>query len=65
VRRTADNHAELTVPIAPPRTVKLDSRTDAELCVGALGPAGRDPLLRRVLPFAERLGDLVAARGAG
>ena len=27
VRRTADNHAELTVPIAPPRTVKLDSRT--------------------------------------
>jgi len=45
--------------------VKLDSRTDAELCVGALGPAGRDPLLRRVLPFAERLADLVAARGAG
>jgi glucose-6-phosphate dehydrogenase assembly protein OpcA len=65
VRRTADNHAELTVPIAPPRTVKLDSRTDAELCVGALGPAGRDPLLRRVLPFAERLADLVTARGAG
>jgi glucose-6-phosphate dehydrogenase assembly protein OpcA len=65
VRRTADNHAELTVPIAPPRTVKLDSRSDAELCVGALGPAGRDPLLRRVLPFAERLADLVAARGAG
>jgi len=65
VRRTADNHAELTVPIAPPRTVKLDSRSDAELCVGALGPAGHDPLLRRVLPFAERLADLVAARGAG
>ena len=65
VRRTADNHAELTVPIAPPHTVKLDSRSDAELCVGALGPAGRDPLLRRVLPFAERLADLVAARGAG
>jgi glucose-6-phosphate dehydrogenase assembly protein OpcA len=65
VRRTADNHAEISVPIAPSRTVKLDSRTDAELCVGALGPAGRDPLLRRVLPFAERLADLVAARGAG
>jgi glucose-6-phosphate dehydrogenase assembly protein OpcA len=65
VRRTADNHAEVTVPIAPPRTVKLDSRSDAELCVGALGPAGRDPLLRRVLPFSERLADLVAARGAG
>jgi glucose-6-phosphate dehydrogenase assembly protein OpcA len=65
VRRTADNHAEITVPIAPVRTVKLDSRSDAELCVGALGPAGRDPLLRRVLPYAERLADLVAARGAG
>jgi glucose-6-phosphate dehydrogenase assembly protein OpcA len=65
VRRTADNHAEITVPIAPPRTVKLDSRSDAELCVGVLGPAGHDPLLRRVLPYAERLADLVAARGAG
>jgi glucose-6-phosphate dehydrogenase assembly protein OpcA len=65
VCRTADNHAEITVPIAPPRTVKFDSRSDAELCVGALGPAGRDPLLRRVLPYTERLADLVAARGAG
>ena len=65
VRRTADNHAEISVPIAPVRTVKLDSRSDAELCVGALGPAGHDPLLRRVLPYAERLADLVAARGAG
>jgi len=64
VRRTADNHAEISLPIAPSRSVKLDSRTDAELCVGALGPAGRDPLLRRVLPYAERLADLVAARGA-
>jgi glucose-6-phosphate dehydrogenase assembly protein OpcA len=65
VRRTADNHAEISVPIAPSHTVKLDSRSDAELCVGALGPGGRDPLLRRVLPYAERLADLVAARGAG
>ena len=65
VRRTADNHAEISVPIAPSRSVKLDSRSDAELCVGALGPAGRDPLLRRVLPYTERLADLVAARGAG
>jgi glucose-6-phosphate dehydrogenase assembly protein OpcA len=65
VHRTADNHAEISVPIAPPHSVKLDSRSDAELCVGALGPAGRDPLLRRVLPYAERLADLVAARGAG
>ena len=65
VRRTTDNHAEISVPIAPSRSIKLDSRSDAELCVGALGPAGRDPLLRRVLPYAERLADLVAARGAG
>jgi glucose-6-phosphate dehydrogenase assembly protein OpcA len=65
VRRTADNHAEISVPIAPVKSVKLDSRPDAELCVGALGRAGRDPLLRKVLPYAGRLADLVAARRAG
>jgi hypothetical protein len=65
VRRTADNHAEICIPIAPTKTVKLDSRADAELCLGALGPAGRDPLLRRVLPYAGRLAALVAARSAG
>jgi hypothetical protein len=64
VRRTADNHAEIAVPIAPPKSVKLDSRGDAELCMAALGPSGRDPLLRRVLAYARRLGDLVAERGA-
>jgi hypothetical protein len=64
VRRTADNHAELSVPIAPAKSVKLDSRGDAELCMAALGPAGRDPLLRRVLAYARRLGDMVADRGA-
>lgn len=55
VRRTARNHAELTVPIAPPKVVKLDSRSDAELVVAALGPAGRDPLLPRCLSYAARL----------
>jgi glucose-6-phosphate dehydrogenase assembly protein OpcA len=55
VRRTAQNHAELTIPIAPPRVVKLDSRSDAELCVAALGPAGRDALLPRCLSYAARL----------
>jgi hypothetical protein len=35
--------------------VKLDSRSDAELCVAALGPAGRDPLLAQCLSYAARL----------
>jgi hypothetical protein len=64
IRRTANDHAEISIPIAPPRSVKLDSRSDAELCVGALGPAGRDPLLRRVLDYAAQLADLVAGRRA-
>jgi glucose-6-phosphate dehydrogenase assembly protein OpcA len=55
VRRTEQNHATLTLPIAPPRAVKLDSRTDAELCLAALGPSGRDPLFRRALSLAARL----------
>ena len=55
VRRTEQNHATLTLPIAPPRVVKLDSRRDAELCVAALGPAGRDPLFVRCLALASRL----------
>lgn len=59
VTRSADNHARLDIPIAPPRAVKLDSRTTAELCVAALGPRGRDPLLRRCLTQAARLGDLL------
>jgi glucose-6-phosphate dehydrogenase assembly protein OpcA len=59
VTRTADNHARLEIPIAPPRTVKLDSRSTAELCVAALGPRGRDPLMHRCLTYAARLGDLL------
>lgn len=55
VRRTEQNHATLTLPIAPDRSVKLDSRRDAELCVAALGPAGRDPLFVRCLALAARL----------
>jgi glucose-6-phosphate dehydrogenase assembly protein OpcA len=55
VRRTERNHATLSSPIAPPRVVKLDSRRDAELCVVALGPAGRDRLFARCLSLASRL----------
>ena len=43
VRRTADNHAELTVPIAPPRTVKLDSRTRRRAVRGRAGPGRARP----------------------
>ncbi|HVU50779.1 MAG TPA: glucose-6-phosphate dehydrogenase assembly protein OpcA [Polyangia bacterium] len=55
VRRTEQNHAALSSPIAPPRVIKLDSRRDAELCLAALGPAGRDPLFGRCLALASRL----------
>jgi glucose-6-phosphate dehydrogenase assembly protein OpcA len=55
VRRTEQNHATLSSPIAPPRVIKLDSRRDAELCLAALGPAGRDPLFARCLALASRL----------
>ncbi|HET6280346.1 MAG TPA: glucose-6-phosphate dehydrogenase assembly protein OpcA [Polyangia bacterium] len=65
INRTGGNHAELAIPIAPPRSIKLDSRSDAELCVAALGPAGRDPLLRRCLAYAARLSDLVDGPGRG
>jgi glucose-6-phosphate dehydrogenase assembly protein OpcA len=60
VRRGEKNHATLSSPIAPPRVVKLDSRGDAELCLAALGPAGRDPLYARCLALASRLASSVA-----
>ena len=63
VSRTADNHATLEIPIAPPRAVKLDSRSTAELCIAAVGPRGRDPLMRRCLTTAARLSDLLDAGG--
>jgi glucose-6-phosphate dehydrogenase assembly protein OpcA len=61
VRRTEQNHATLISPIAPARVIKLDSRRDAELCLAALGPAGRDPLFARCLALASRLASSTAA----
>ncbi len=58
VTRTAVDEAEVRLPIAPPRTVKLDAASDAELCVAALGPRGRDPLFARCLAYAARLWSL-------
>ena len=60
VTRTAVDQAEVRVPIAPPKTVKLDAASDAELCVAALGPRGRDPLFARCLAYAARLWSLEA-----
>jgi glucose-6-phosphate dehydrogenase assembly protein OpcA len=64
VIRTDADQAEVRLPIAPPRTVKLDAASDAELCVAALGPRGRDPLFARCLAYAARLWSL-EARSAG
>jgi len=58
VTRTALDQAEVRLPIAPPRTVKLDAASDAELVVAALGPRGRDPLFARCLAYAARLWSL-------
>lgn len=63
VTRTANNHARLDIPIAPPRVVKLDPRTTAELCVAALGPRGSDPLFRRCVSLAARMVDLLDPTG--
>jgi len=63
VTRTASNHARLDIPIAPPRIVKLDPRTTAELCVAALGPRGRDPLFRRCVSLAARMVGLLDPSG--
>jgi glucose-6-phosphate dehydrogenase assembly protein OpcA len=60
VARTERNYATLTSPIAPPKVVKLDLRRDAELCLAALGPGGRDPLFLRCLSLATRLATLAA-----
>ncbi|HXJ23462.1 MAG TPA: glucose-6-phosphate dehydrogenase assembly protein OpcA [Polyangia bacterium] len=64
VIRTAVDQAEVRLPIAPPRTVKLDAASDAELVVAALGPRGRDPLFARSLTYAARLWSL-EPRSAG
>lgn len=58
VTRTAVDQAEVRLPIAPAKTVKLDAASDAELCAAALGPRGRDPLFARCLAYAARLWSL-------
>ena len=64
VSREAIDQARLQLPIAPARAVKLDAYSDADLCVAALGPRGRDPLFARCLEYAGRLRAL-EARSAG
>lgn len=55
VCRTAIDQASVQLPIAPAKAVKLDSYSDAELCVAALGPRGRDPLFAKCLAYAGGL----------
>jgi glucose-6-phosphate dehydrogenase assembly protein OpcA len=56
--RTALDQAELQTPGFAPRPVKLDSPSDAELAVAALGSRGRDPLFARCLSYARQLWSL-------
>ena len=58
IRRTAVDQAELRTPGVPPKPVKLDSPSDAELAVAALGSRGRDPLFARCLSYARQLWSL-------
>jgi glucose-6-phosphate dehydrogenase assembly protein OpcA len=58
IRRTALDQAELQTPGVPPRPVKLDSPSDAELAIAALGSRGRDPLFTRCLGYARQLWSL-------
>jgi glucose-6-phosphate dehydrogenase assembly protein OpcA len=58
IRRTALDQAELQTPGFAPRPVKLDSPSDAELAVAALGSRGRDPLFARCLSYARQLWSL-------
>jgi glucose-6-phosphate dehydrogenase assembly protein OpcA len=58
IRRTALDQALLQTPGVPPRPVKLDSPSDAELAVAALGARGRDPLFARCLAYARQLWSL-------
>ncbi len=55
VTREAIDQVRVQLPIAPARTVKLDAYSDADICVAALGPRGRDPLFARCLEYAGRL----------
>jgi glucose-6-phosphate dehydrogenase assembly protein OpcA len=58
IRRTALDQAVLQTPAVPPRPVKLDSPSDAELAIAALGARGRDPLFARCLGYARQLWSL-------
>jgi len=58
IRRTAIDQAELRTPGVPPKPVKLDSPSDAELAIAALGSRGRDPLFARCLSYARQLWSL-------
>ena len=58
IRRTAIDQAVLQTPGVPPKPVKLDSPSDAELAVAALGSRGRDPLFARCLSYARQLWSL-------
>jgi glucose-6-phosphate dehydrogenase assembly protein OpcA len=55
IRRTAIDQTLIESPVAPPRTVKIDSPSEAELAVAALGPRGRDPLFADCLRYARQL----------
>ena len=58
VSRDTLDEAHVQLPIAPTRAVKLDAVSDAETCVAALGPRGRDPRFSRCLAYAGRLWSL-------
>ena len=58
IRRTAIDQTQLQTPGVPPKLVKLDSPSDAELAIAALGARGRDPLFRRCLAYARQLWSL-------
>ncbi|HSS40376.1 MAG TPA: OpcA/G6PD domain-containing protein, partial [Polyangia bacterium] len=62
VSREAIDQARVQLPIAPARVVKLDTYSDADICVAALGPRGRDPLFARCLEYAGRLWALEPGR---
>ena len=62
VTREALDQARVQLPIAPARAVKLDTYSDADICVAALGPRGRDPLFARCLEYAGRLWGLEASQ---
>jgi len=57
-RRTAIDQAVLQTPGVPAKPVKLDSPSDSELAVAALGARGRDPLFARCLGYARHLWSL-------